>query len=169
MGRTTTKDIFHPSHRLESCGREVGTSSGTSDGSKPYGSPVGPTVGPHTKSGPPTIFMRSRSVSKPMPEFDHYSLVGRTFLLHPEENGEKLTSTSLIAYLKYSFEDEFSTPNQSSNMEVQTLFLTLNNMKVATIHLPNGILRRNLCNLHSSRKPWLPRSFISFGFNLNTI
>ena len=90
VGRTTTKDIFQPSHRLESCGKEVGTSSGTSEGSKPSGSPVAPTVGPHTKSGPPTIFISSRSVSKSMPEFDHYSLVGRTFLLPPEENGEIL-------------------------------------------------------------------------------
>ena len=65
------------------------TSSGTSEGSKPSGSPVGPTVGPHTKSGQLTIFIKSRSVSKPMPEFDHYSLVCRTSLLPPEENGEK--------------------------------------------------------------------------------
>ena len=69
---------------LESCGREVGTSSGTSERSKPSGSPVGPTVGLHTKLGPPTIIIRSRSVPKPMPEFDHYSLLGRTFLLPPE-------------------------------------------------------------------------------------
>ena len=55
----------------------------------PNRSPVGPTLGHHTKSGPPTIFIRYRSVSKPMPEFDHYSLVGRTFLLPPEGNGEK--------------------------------------------------------------------------------
>ena len=89
VGRTTTKNIFHPSHRLEPCGREAGTSSGISEGSKPSGSPVGPTVEPHTKSGPPSIFIKSRSVSKPMPEFDHYSLVGRTFLLPPEENGER--------------------------------------------------------------------------------
>ena len=39
--------------------------------------------------------MRSRqdedpSVVKPMPEFDPDSLIGRTFLLPPEENGERL-------------------------------------------------------------------------------
>ena len=44
----------------------------------------------------------------------------------------------------------FPTPNQSRDIEVHTLFLTLNNMKVATIYLPYGILWRNLCNLHSS-------------------
>ena len=78
-----------PPPRLESCGREVGTSSGTSEAPKPSGSPVGPTGGLHTKSGPPTIFIRSRSVSKSILEFDHYSLVHRTFLLPREENGER--------------------------------------------------------------------------------
>ena len=45
---------------------------------------------------------------------------------------------------------DFSTPNQSRDIEVHTVFLTLNSMKVATIYLLNGILGRNLCNLHSS-------------------
>ena len=47
---------------------------------------------------------------------------------------------------------DFPTPNQSRDIEVHTLFLTLNTMKVATIYLLNGILVRNLCNLHSSEK-----------------
>ena len=116
VGRTTTKDIFHPSHRLESCGREVGTSSGTSEGPKPSGSPVGPTVGPLPKSEPPTIFIRSRSVSKP--EFDHHSLVGRTFFLPPEEMGRNLTSTSLMAYRKYYFNIEDGFSNSKSNQAI---------------------------------------------------
>ena len=37
----------------------------------------------HTRCGPPTTFNRPRSVSKSMPEFDHYILVGS------EENGER--------------------------------------------------------------------------------
>ena len=45
---------------------------------------------------------------------------------------------------------DFPTPNQSRDIEVHTLSLTLNTMKVATIYLLNGILGRNLCNLHSS-------------------
>ena len=45
---------------------------------------------------------------------------------------------------------DFSTPNQPRDIEVHTLFLTLNSMKVATIYLLNEILGRNLCNLHSS-------------------
>ena len=45
---------------------------------------------------------------------------------------------------------DFSTPNQSWDIEVHTLFLTLNPMKVATIYFLNGILGRNLCNLHCS-------------------
>ena len=43
-----------------------------------------------------TVFIRSRqddadpSHSKPMPEFDPSDLIGRTFLLPPQENGERL-------------------------------------------------------------------------------
>ena len=53
-----------------------------------------------------------------------------------------LTSISLMAYLKYSFdiEEGFSTPYPSSNMEVHTLSLTLDNMKVVRTYLANGIL-----------------------------
>ena len=47
-----------------------------------------------------------------------------------------------MAYLKYSFdiEDAFSNSKSIKQYEVHTLFLTLNNMKVVTIYLPNGIL-----------------------------
>ena len=44
----------------------------------------------------PTIFIRSRqddadpSVIKPMPEFGPDDLIGRTFLLPPQENGERM-------------------------------------------------------------------------------
>ena len=58
---------------------------GASEGSKP-------TKTPHV----PTVFIRSRqddagpSVIKPIREFDPDSLIGRTFLLPPQENGERL-------------------------------------------------------------------------------
>ena len=73
---------------------------------QPSGSPVVPKSGTHTKSGPPTIFIRSRSVSK----FDHYSLVGSTFLLPPEENGERFNFHLPHGISEYSFaiEDAFS-------------------------------------------------------------
>ena len=45
---------------------------------------------------------------------------------------------------------DFPTPNRSRDIEVHNSFLILNTMKVATIHLLNEILVRNLCNLHSS-------------------
>ena len=44
----------------------------------------------------PTVFIRSRqddadpSHIKPMPEFDPGDLIGRTFILPPQENGERL-------------------------------------------------------------------------------
>ena len=60
-----------------------------------------------------------------------------------------------MEYLKDPFdtgqtEDGFSTPYQSTDIEVHTLFLTLNTMEVAAIYLLNGILGRNFFNLHSS-------------------
>ena len=45
---------------------------------------------------------------------------------------------------------DFPTPNQSSDIEVHTLFLTLNIMKEPIIYLLNGILGRNLCNFDLS-------------------
>ena len=164
MGRTTRKDIYNHFQKLEPCRREAGTSSGTSEGSEPSGSPVGPTERPH-------IFTISRHVSKRKPEFDHYIVVGRTFLLLPEKMGRDLTSTSLMAYLKYSFDNEegFPTSYPSSTMEVHTISLTLDNMKVVTTYLTNGILGRNLCSLNSSGKLQHLKSFTFFGFNLNTI
>ena len=64
-------------------------------------------------------------------------MVGHSYYLL-KTMGRESISTSLMAYLKYYFdiEDGFSTPNQSINMEVPTLFLTLNNMKVISIYLP---------------------------------
>ena len=143
MGRITRKDIYNHSQKLEPCRRETGTSSGTSDGSKPSGSPVGLTERPH-------IFAISRYVSKPKPEFDHYIVIGRTFLLLSEEK----TSTSLMAYLKYSFDNEEGSSNFTSikQYEVHTISLTLDNMKVVATYLTNGILGRNLCSLNSSGK-----------------
>ena len=69
---------------------------------------------------------------------------------------QRTSSTSLMEHLKDSFDTldklkmDFSTLYQSRDIDVHTLFLTLNSMKVATIYLLNGILGRNLCNLHSS-------------------
>ena len=74
----------NPNHRLTTNGGESGSSSGSSEGSP---SKTSPKV--------PTVFIRSRqdedpSVVKPIPEFDPDSLIGRTFLLPPEDNGERL-------------------------------------------------------------------------------
>ena len=75
-----------------------------------------------------------------------------------------------MAYLKYSFdiEEGLSTSYPSSNMEVHSLSLNLDNMKVVTTYLANVLLGRNLCSLNSSGKLQQLRSFSSYGFNLNT-
>ena len=75
----------NPNHRLDLDGGEFGTSMGSSGGSKPTKT---------TKA--PAVYIRSRqddadpSIIKPMPEFDPDNLIGRTFLLPPQENGERL-------------------------------------------------------------------------------
>ena len=75
----------NPNHRLDIDGGESGASIGCSEGSKPTKTPKVPTV-----------FIRSRqddagpSIIKPMPEFVPDTLIGRTCLLPPQENGERL-------------------------------------------------------------------------------
>ena len=74
----------NPNHRLDIDRGESGTSTQSSEGSKIQI----PNV--------PTVLIRSRqddadpSIIKPMPEFDPDDLIRRTFLLPPEENGERL-------------------------------------------------------------------------------
>ena len=58
------------------------------------GSPLGPSEESSPKQKTPAVFIRSRdeenpSGSRPMPTFDPADVIGRTFLLPPEENGER--------------------------------------------------------------------------------
>ena len=83
-----------PNHRLAPHGGEVSTSSDPSEDKISSGSPLGSPEGSSPAQKAPTVFIRSRdeeipSGSKPMPTFDPSDLIGRTFLLPPEENGER--------------------------------------------------------------------------------
>ena len=83
-----------PNHRLAPHGGEVSSSSDPSEDTISSGSPLGYPEGSPQKQKAPTVIIRSRdeenpSGSKPMSTFDHSDLVGRTFLLPPEENGER--------------------------------------------------------------------------------
>ena len=83
-----------PNYRLAPHGGEVSASSDPSEHKISSGSPLGSSEGSPPKQKAPTIFIRSRdeknsSGSKPMPTFDPSDLIGRTFLLPPEENGER--------------------------------------------------------------------------------
>ena len=83
-----------PNHRLAPHGEEVSTSSDPSKDKISYGSPLGSPEGSSPDQKTPIVFIRSRdeenpSESKPMPTFDTSDLIGRTFLLTPEENGER--------------------------------------------------------------------------------
>ena len=77
-----------PNHRLAPHGGEV---SAPSEDKISSGSPLGSPEGSSPEQKSPTVFVRSRgeenpSGSKPMPTSD---LIGRAFLLPPEENGER--------------------------------------------------------------------------------
>ena len=79
-------------HHME--GRFLTASSGPSEDKISSGSPLGYPAGYSPKQKAPTVFIMSRdeenpSGSKPMPTFDPSDLIGRTFLLPPEENGER--------------------------------------------------------------------------------
>ena len=83
-----------PNHRLAPHGGEVSTSSDPSEGKISSGSPLGAPECYSPEQKALTVFIRSRdeenpSGSKPMPTFDPSDLIGRTFLLPPEENGER--------------------------------------------------------------------------------
>ena len=83
-----------PNHRLAPHGGEVSASSDPSDGKISSGSPLGSPEGSSPEQKAPKVLIRSRvegnpSGSKPMPTFDPSDLIGRTFLLPPEENLER--------------------------------------------------------------------------------
>ena len=87
MYRSSVRPITksNPNHRLDIDGGESDAYMGASEGSKATKTPKVPTV-----------FIKSRqddagpSIIKPMPEFDPDNLIGKTFLLPPQENGERL-------------------------------------------------------------------------------
>ena len=83
-----------PNHRLAPHGGEAYTSSDPSEDKISSGPPLVSPEGSPPKQKAPTVFIRSRdeenpSGSKPMPTLDPSDLIGRTFLLPPEENGER--------------------------------------------------------------------------------
>ena len=70
---------------------------------------------------------------------------------------QRISSTPLMEYLKGSFYtgqigDGFSNSKSIKQYRSSYSCPALSTMKVATIYLLNGILGRNLCNLHSSGK-----------------
>ena len=83
-----------PNHRLAPHGGEVSASSDPSEDKISSGSPLGSPEGYSPEQKAPTVFIRFSNEenplgSKPMPTFDPSDLIGRTFLLPPEENGER--------------------------------------------------------------------------------
>ena len=82
-------------HRLGPHGGEVSASSDPSEDKISSGSPLGSPEGSSPIQKAPTVFIRLRdeenpSGSKSVPTFDPSDLIGRTFLLPPEENGSEI-------------------------------------------------------------------------------
>ena len=76
-------------------------------------------------------------------------LVGHSYYLL-KKMGRDLTSTSLMAYLKYSFDIDDGFSNSKSIKQYGSSYSLPDpeqHESRFTIYLPNGILRRNLCNL----------------------
>ena len=84
-----------PNHRLAPHGGEITGFSDPSEDKISSGSPLGSPEGSSPIQKAFTVFIRLRdeenpSGSKPiMPTFDLSDLIGRTFLLQTEENGER--------------------------------------------------------------------------------
>ena len=96
LDHDTQKIIYRSAVRPKNAphGGEVSGSSDPSEDKIFSGSPLGYPEGSSSEQKAPTVFIRSRvkenpSGSKPMPTFDPSDLIGRTFLLPPEENGER--------------------------------------------------------------------------------
>ena len=88
------KKFSTPNHRLVPPGGEVSASSDPSENKYSSGSPLRASEGSSHERKSPTVFIRSRdeenpSGSKRIPTFDPSDLIGRTFLLPPEVNGER--------------------------------------------------------------------------------
>ena len=83
-----------PNYRLAPHGGVVSASSDPSEDTISSGSPLGDPEDSPPDQKAHTVFIRSRdeenpSGSNPMSTFDPSDLIGRTFLLPPEENGER--------------------------------------------------------------------------------
>ena len=83
-----------PNHRLVPHGGEVSAYSDPSEETSSSVSPLGAPEGSSPQQKAPTVVIRSRgeenpSGSKPMPTLDPSDLIGRTFVLPSEENGER--------------------------------------------------------------------------------
>ena len=152
-----SKKSSTPNHRLAPHGGEVSTSSGPSENKITSGAPLGPSEGSSSKQKTPTVFIRSRdeenpSGSDPMPTFDPTDLIGRTFLLSPEENGERQRAKVTRKVV------EITDQEKCHRVENINFILDIGNGKVEELisynqlqeHLENAqdnseFLQRNIC------------------------
>ena len=119
-----------PNHRLAPHGGEVSASSDPSEDKISSGSLLG---------APDIVFIRSRdeenpSGSMPMPTFDPSNLIGRTFLLPPEENGEKHRAKVTRQVVEIIFQDN------GQRIEKINFILDIGNSKVEELISYNQLL-----------------------------
>ena len=137
-----------PNHRLAPHGGEVSASSDPSEDKISSGSPLGDPEGSPPKQKAPTVFIRSRdeenpSGSKPMPTFDPSDLIGRTFLLPPEESGERhraKVTRQVVEIIDQPIENIYSGVVSLRNLRLVILLGKLNNLDLWGADIGNAYL-----------------------------
>ena len=128
-----------PNHRLAPHGGEVSASCDPSEDKISSGSLLGAPEGSSPKHKAPIVFIRSRdeenpSGSKPMPTFDPSNLIGRTFLLPHEENGERHRAKVTRQVVEIIFQDN------GQRIEKINFILDIGNSKVEELISYNELL-----------------------------
>ena len=154
-----------PNHRLAPHGGEVSASSDPSEDKISSGSPLEYPEGSSPNQKPPTVLIRSRdeenlSGSKPMPTFDPSNLIGRTFLLPPEKNGERHRGKVTRQVVEIIDQDN------GQRVESTNFILDIGNGKVEEL-IPYNQLLEHLENAKTMIWAWI-KSFIGSEPSLDT-
>ena len=119
--------------------QEVSTSSDPSEDKISSGSPLGTQEGSSPEQKAPTVYIRARdeenpSGSMPMPTFDPSDLIGRTFILPPEKNGERHRAKDTRQVVEIIEQDN------GQRVEKHYLFLILEVVKLRnSFHTTNSL------------------------------
>ena len=159
------KKFSTPNHRLAPHGGEVSASSDPSEDKISSGSPLESPEGSSPDQKALAVFIRSRddenpSGSKPIPTFDNSDLIGRTFLLPPEENWERHRATVTRQVVEIIDQDN------GQRIENINFILDIGNGKVEELNSYNQLLE-HVENAQDHDMAWI-RNFIGSEPSLDT-